>query len=273
MNMINREMFGTRGVIFSLLILGVLSTVCSSVDKNAKNPNAKERGLEIARIVENYNNGYGTELSNLEMILVQANGDEISRKMSIVLKEREKDGDMSLGEFSYPPDIKGIKLLTWTNKMGDDNQWLYLPSMNKTKMINSKNKMGSFMGSEFSFEDINSWEVEKYSYEYVSDDQFDGRNCWVIKRFPVEMSGYSAQKVWVDKEYKNPVKIEYYDRRGGLLKIGVFKNYQKNQNWWKVGSIHMKNKQTLKESIFSWKSREIGVKVDGDNFQPTSLED
>ena len=75
-------------------------------------------------------------------------------------------------------------MLTWTHKKEDDDQWLYLPSMKKVKRISShESKTGSFMGSEFSYEDLGSQEVEKYKYKFVKDDELSGRKAWLIERY------------------------------------------------------------------------------------------
>ena len=128
------------------------------------------------------------------------------------------------------------------------------------------------MGSEFSYEDLGSQEVEKYTHKWLKDVNVDGRDCWLMERVPVsKKSGYSKQVQWVDKEYRQPLKIEYFDRKGELLKVAVFKNYKKLKDWWRVHEIKMDNVQTRKSSIIKWSERKLPVEAYDEDFEADSF--
>jgi outer membrane lipoprotein-sorting protein len=232
----------------------------------------EQKGLEIARKSEKANNGFKGEKSTMEMILLNAAGEKIERKMDSKVRETTDDGDMSIITFKWPADVKGTKMLTWTHKKDDDDQWLYLPSIKRVKRISSRNKSGSFMGSEFSYEDLGSQEIEKYSYKHIKDEKLNGRDSWVLERVPNDKkSGYSKQVIWMDKEYLNATKTEYYDRKGDLLKTANFSNYKKFGEFWRAGKIEMTNHQTSKKSILTWSDRELGKKFSKRDFNKNSL--
>lgn len=234
----------------------------------------EERGLEIARAADRANAGFGTEVSSMEMKLINAHGETVDRKLSIQTIEGASDGDKSVAAFSWPADVNGTKLLTWSHKSDDDDQWLYLPAIKRIKRISARNKSGAFMGSEFAYEDLGSQEVEKYTYKFVREEQIDGRKVWVNERFPKdEGSGYARQIVYTDQEYMNPLKIEYFDRKNELLKTGVFSDYTKHGKFWRVGKIDMLNAQTKKRSILTWSKRKLGVELDEDDFESDALSD
>ena len=129
--------------------------------------------------------------------------------------------------FETPPDVKGTVSLTYSHGLQPDDQWLYLPALKRVKRINSKNKSGPFMGSEFAFEDIGSQEVEKYSYRYTGDEKANGVDCYVIERIPqYEYSGYTRQITWINKAEFRAEKIYFYDRKNSLLKTLVFTDYK-----------------------------------------------
>lgn len=234
----------------------------------------EERGLEIATLADKANNGFKGEQTTSEMILINAHGDRITRKSTMKTREVADDGDQSIIEFSWPADVKGTRMLTWSHKTKDDDQWLYLPALKRTKRINSSTKTGSFMGSEFSYEDISSQEVEKYTYKYIKDDTLNTRKVWVIERYPVDpRSGYSKQIVYIDQEYMNPVQIDYFDRKNELLKTSYFKDYKKYGNFWRQNEIEVINRQTQKSSILKWDSRKLGETYPAKDFQQNSLLD
>ena len=234
----------------------------------------EEEGLRIAKLTDEANNGYIGEYSEMEMVLINAHGDRTIRKLAAETIEVETDGDRSINTFHWPADVKGTRMLTWSHKDGDDDQWLYLPALKRVKRISSRNKSGSFMGSEFSYEDLGSQEVEEFAYKYLKDESLEGRDCWLLERKPVSSrSGYAREVVWMDKKYKNPIRIEYYDRKNELLKVGLFSKFEKYDKWWRANEIQMENVQTKKRSIITWNRRELGKSFSRDHFSADYLID
>lgn len=235
---------------------------------------AEDKGLQIATDADKADSGFLGERSTMEMVLVNAHGDEAKRKMKSLVQEGTDDGDRSVITFQWPADVKGTRMLTWTHKKGHDDQWLYLPSLKRVKRIASRNKSGAFMGSEFAYEDLGSQEPEKYSWKHLKDEAVGGRPAWVLERVPVDKkSGYSRQVVWMDQEYKGAVKIDYYDRKGELLKSAALTGYKKHGKYWRIGQIEMVNHQTRKKSRITWSDRALGEPSDADAFDPENLED
>jgi len=235
---------------------------------------AEDKGWEIAKKVEKANDGFQGETSTLEMTLINAHGDKTTRKMTSMVREKSGDGDLSRIEFRWPADVKGTRMLTWSHKKDNDDQWLYLPAIKRVKRISSRNKSGSFMGSEFSYEDLGSQEPEKFKHKFLGDETLSGRKVWKTQRIPTDKrSGYSKQIVWIDKQFMNAVKIQYYDRKGELLKTGTFSGYEKKGSWYRVGRIDMVNHQTRKKSSIVWKDRKLGVDIDEDEFDSDELSD
>jgi outer membrane lipoprotein-sorting protein len=232
----------------------------------------EQRGLELAKKVDVAQDGYKGESSTMEMVLVNAHGEKTTRKMKSEQIEVAGDGDRSRIEFEWPADVKGTRMLTWTHKTGNDDQWLFLPAINRVKRISSGNKSGSFMGSEFAYEDLGSQEVEKYKHKYLADETLNGRKTWKLERVPVDSeSGYSKLVSWVDQEYMNPLKIEYYDRKGELLKTATFSGYSKQGKWWRPGGISMVNHQTKKESHLTWRERKLSIELKDKAFESDEL--
>ena len=235
---------------------------------------AAKAGLEIAKKNDLANQGFVSERSVMEMKLINAHGDITTRRMKSEIVEGKNDGDKSIVIFEWPADVKGTKMLTHSKKTGDDQQWLFLPAIKRVKRISSRNKSGSFMGSEFSYEDLGSQEIEKFTYELLGEMKFEGRDVWHMKRVPTDKrSGYSKQIVWIDKEYHGPLKLEYYDRKGELLKTATFSDHKKFGKLWRIGKISVTNSQTSKQSIITWSERSVGAEVDEENFDSDNLAD
>ena len=145
-----------------LLLILTMSLLLLPLAAGAESP--EEKGLAIAREADRRDTGFGDSTANLLMVLRNRHGQESVRNIRVRTLEVEGDGDKSLSIFDNPKDVKGTAFLTFGHKVGDDDQWLYLPALKRVKRISSRNKSGSFMGSEFAYEDISSPEVEKYTY-------------------------------------------------------------------------------------------------------------
>lgn len=214
----------------------------------------EEKGLEIITEVDRRDTGFGDSKAELEMILKNRHGDETLRKLRMQTLEVIGDGDKSLTIFDSPRDVKGTAFLSFTHALEPDEQWLYLPALKRVKRISSSNKSGPFLGSEYAYEDMTSFEVPKFKYKYLRDEAVDGKDCFVIESYPqYEHSGYTRQIVWVEKERYIPLKVEYYDRKDALLKTQRYKGYQQYlDRYWRADEMLMENHQNGKSTVLKW---------------------
>ena len=129
------------------------------------------------------------------------------------------------------------------------------------------------MGSEFAFEDLSSQEVEKYTYSYLRDESLDGRDHFVVERIPVDpKSGYSRQEVWFDKEEYRIWKIDFYDRKGDLLKTLSASDYKQFLNqYWRAQKFVMINHQTGKSTDLRFEDWKFGNGFSEQDFNKNSL--
>ncbi len=227
----------------------------SLIALNANAETSQEKGLRIAKQADARDNGFKDLTANMQMILKNRAGKTSVRKIRIKTLEVQTDGDKSMSLFDSPADVKGTTMLTFSHGLKADNQWLYLPALKRVKRINSRNKSGPFMGSEFAFEDLGSQEVEKYTYNYLRDEACgQGWTCHVIERIPAyKHSGYSKQIGWMDTKEFRPVKVEFYDRKGSKLKTLVSSGYKEYiGRYWRPARMHMQNHLTGKSTTLTW---------------------
>jgi outer membrane lipoprotein-sorting protein len=231
-----------------LILLGMVSA-----QAQAETP--EEKGLQIATQADLRDQGFGDSVATMQMVLRNKRGDESSREVRVRTLEIEDDGDKSMSIFDAPADVKGTAFLTFSHINKPDDQWLYLPALKRVKRIASKNKSGPFMGSEFAYEDISSDEVDKYTYNYLRDETWEGMDCHVVERDPVDRnSGYTRQVAWYDKAELRPQKVDYYDRKNEHLKTLTFHEYRQYlDKFWRGMRYEMVNHQTGKSTTLSWK--------------------
>ena len=234
---------------------------------------AEDKGLKISKESKARDLGWTDSTAELEMILKNQHGQTSSRKMRLKSIEQHNDGDKSLTIFDSPRDVKGTAFLSFSHTQGNDDQWLYLPALKRVKRISSRNKSGSFMGSEFSFEDLTSFEVEKYNYLYLKDEVVDGENCWVITQYPLDKySGYKRRIVWIDQSEYRIRKTEFYDRKDTLLKTLKFTNFhQYLDKYWRSQKFEMVNHQSGKSTILNYTDFNMKTGLDEKDFNKNAL--
>ena len=210
---------------------------------------------EVAKKSEAIMSGFEDSISTMEMTLINAAGQKKVRTMKMKVLEGKSE-DKSLMEFLTPKDVKGTKFLSYEHVNKDDDQWLYLPALKRVKRIASKNKSGSFMGSEFSYEDLSAFNVDKYTYaegEAKIENGFYVGNSKPVSKY----SGYTKLVSYTDVKTFLIQKTEFYDRKGELLKVETFHDYRKIDGVYRIGKIIMKNVQNDKSTILIWKDEKI----------------
>ena len=249
----------------------VLLAITLAHDAHAQTP--EEKGLAIAREMDSRDSGWQDQRANLVMILRNRQGQESRRELRINTLEVEGDGDKSLTLFDSPRDVKGTAFLSFTHATEPDDQWLYLPALKRVKRISSRNKSGSFMGSEFAYEDLSSQEVEKYRYKWLRDEVLDGKQTMVVEYYPAyENSGYTRQVVWIDSEIRQVVRTEYYDRKNALLKTLTIDGYRQYlDRYWRADTMDMVNNQTGKSTTIEWSDYRFDTGLTDRDFDRSAL--
>ena len=240
----------------------------------SQNPESDATGLSIARESRSREEGFGNFTAQQVMVLRNKHGQESRRQLRVKVLEVPGAGDKSLFVFDEPRDVRGTALLVHAHRDRADDQWLYLPALKRVKRISSSNRSGSFMGSEFAYEDLSPPEVEKFTYRYLRDEPCGDLTCTVCERFPVDKkaSGYSRQVIWQDKDELRTWKVEYYDRKDAHLKtlsIGKYKQYL--DKYWRAGEMNMVNHLTGKSTDLTWADYQFRTKLKARDFSKTGL--
>jgi len=234
----------------------------------------EEKGLAIAKEAEKADNGWVNSSNSLTMTLKNKNGQTTVRKTHGFFLEVPGDGDMSMTIFDTPKDVKGTASMTYTHKIGDDDQWLYLPALKRVKRISSSNKSGPFMGSEFAFEDISSQEVEKFNHKYIGLVKVNGTVCHKIERYPVsKTSGYTKIIIYFHKENLRPEMLSFFDRKGSKLKTLMYSGYQQYlDQYWRATEMKMVNHLNGKETLLNFENYKFNdPNITKDSFTQNSL--
>jgi len=138
------------------------------------------------------------------------------------------------------PAVRGMGTLTWTYMFPKRQQdsWLWVPSLKKIRKISSANADDSFLGSDFTNEDILTRRFEDETYTLLREENFKGylcefdkktyfkdAPCFVIEAKPIKKPWYYSKRIlWVDKDTGGGIYEEMYDPLGRMFKT-LFKEY------------------------------------------------
>lgn len=214
---------------------------------------ALAKGLEIAQERKRRDLGWLDAEADMVMLLSNRYGTTSQREMRVMTLEVAGDGDKSLVVFDTPRDISGTALLTYAHVVGADDQWLYMPALKRVKRIASKNKSGPFVGSDFAYEDMVSFEVRKFQHRFLRAESLDGLDYFVVEQVPLDgLSGYSKQILWLDQEHLRVMRAEFYDKKLALVKELTLTDYQLHlEHYWRAHRLQMKNAQTGSETTLT----------------------
>ena len=187
---------------------------------------AQRPALDAAAIMER--NFQASKVTGIRMeasmVLMNDKGQRRERKNTTIVALQPNGVDSKFAvKFSTPADIRGTAFLQVEHSEGDDDLWIYLPALKKSRRLVASNKKDSFVGSDFSYGDVSLPKVSKYRHTLARTEPLDGVDCHVIESTPGDdtvkaNSGYSRKITWVRSDNFVEAKVEYYDLAGRLLK-------------------------------------------------------
>ena len=190
------------------------------------------------------------------MILYTRSGRQSIRKFrSKTLEGQGRNPSANLIVFEWPGDVRNSALLTHAYDNKADDQWLFLPSIQRVKRISSSARSGSFMGSEFAYEDMVDQGMDEYSHTWVRDEACPGGGgmCHVLDRKPKRRSGYSLQRVWMNVRHFYVQQVHYFDRGDRHVKTLVANGHRKHLGrYWRASRLQMQNHLTGKRTDLNW---------------------
>jgi len=251
----------------SALSLSLVSTLSFALTAE------EQKGLDISLEAKKRDLSWQDSTADMLMVLRNKQGQESIREIKMKSLEVLNDGDKSLTIFNKPRDVKGTAFLSFSHPVEADDQWLFLPALKRVKRISSRNKSGPFMGSEFAFEDLSSFEVEKYTYKYLGDEEVNGLQSFKVEQYPVdENSGYTRRVVWLDKDEYRAQKIDFYDRKDSLLKTLTYSGYKQYlAKHWRADKQEMINHQNGKSTELKWSNYNFKTGLSDSDFNRNSL--
>ena len=255
-----------------IITLGITLTPMTLAQSDSKQ--SQQARTVMARSLAS-DDGYGNSVAEYRMQLADRSGRVSSRELALrVLEATEQHEERSIVVFHKPRDLSGTALLSHARTLDDDLQWLYLPSLRRTKRISGANRSAPFVGSEFAFEDLAPQLLDKYTYDWIRSTDCAERACDVIRRTPsYARSAYSEQHVWIDQKDQQIQKIEFFNRAGQKHKTLTFHNYVHHENrYWRPQELRMLNHLNGKQTELQLLSIRFGTELSAGDFEKSNLD-
>jgi len=162
--------------------------------------------------------------------------------------DKEKDLSKSIMVFKAPAAVKNTRFLQIENDGRDNDKWIYLPALGRVRRISSSEGSSSFMGSDFTYDDMETRELEEDTHKLLREEKLGKYDCYVIESISkdIDDSQYSKRISWVSKDSFIPVKGELYSKKTGKVqKVMIIKqNIKKVQDIWTVFETVMEDKES-----------------------------
>lgn len=265
-----------RQIYLAAILVLISATVLSNTLTFADDP--KARG--IMEKVDARDDG-DNMTADMEMILIDKRGKKRVRRIHAFNKDKGED-ILKLMFFLEPMDVKDTAFLTYDydDASKDDDQWLYLPALRKTKRIASSDKTSSFMGSDFSYADMTKRALKNYDYKLLKEIDVRGHKAWLIESLPrtkrvIDQYGYTRSVLFVRQDNFVVIRAVHWVKEGKRLKYMDVKRLEFIDGIWQPTEIHMttkKAKHTLHKTIMKWHNVKFNQNLGEDLFTVRRME-
>lgn len=262
----------------SLLLIAVVLLFTSDVS-------AQE--LTAQEVIERMDARYDGDsaIADYTMTLIDRRDRRRSRELTMYRLDNDMDSKY-LAQFESPADIRGTSYLNfdWDDTNRDDDSWLYLPSLQRVKRIASSDTSDSFLGSDFTYADINGYEIDWYDFSFVNQSEIvNGEDCWVIEAVPKpefrdraeESTGYSRMQLWISKEKFVQLQAQAWELRGNRIKYFSATELELIDNIWtpqQLQAITTRNERVEHSSVLQINNIEYNVEIPDSVFTTENMQ-
>lgn len=210
--------------------------------------------ITVETIMEKYQKAFyyaGNDMkAKVLMTLINKEGKMRIRELVMLRKNMQKNGEQKyFMYFINPADVRRTTFVVWKYPKRDDDRWLFIPAINLVSRIAANDKHSSFVGSDFTYENVSGRDLESDTHNLIGEETINERNCYKVEITPIDESGFSKRILWIDKSTYLPVKEDYYDIQGELYKIFTAEKIEEIEGIWTIIKRTMENVKTGHKTI------------------------
>ncbi len=266
------------------LLVAVLGSTYSLLFVSSSLSAAEYTAQEVMYMADQRYDG-DSSVAEITMVLIDRRDRQRVRDLRLYSKDYGVD-TKTLSLFESPADIRGTAYLNfdWKETQRDDDSWLYLPALQRVKRLASSDTSDSFLGSDFTYADINGIEVDWYDYNFINESEMvDGEDCWVIEIIPKpafkdraeEATGYSKMQSWISKEKILQMRGQVWELRGNRIKFFTSSEVEEVEGIWTVKrlqAVTTRNNRQEHASVLQINSIDYNVDVSDELLTTESMQ-
>ena len=219
-----------------------------------------------------------TSESKATMEIVNKKG--VKRVREVLMKEKDFGSEKkSVIVFQTPKDVAGVAYLSIEYEKKNDgtkkdsDNWLYMPAMKKTRRISGSESEGDFMGTDFTYSDMDELDLDKENYTLLGTEKIGDEECFKIEAVRKDTSKKEPRRiVWISTENFMLYKAEYFDRQNALHRVLTCENIEKIDGYYSSGKMTIKNVQTEHYTVLTRSQIAFDKDISDSIFTVSALE-
>lgn len=197
------------------------------------------------------------------------------RELAFVAAARRHDPPLSksIVRFSAPPDLAGAGFLQIQHRDGDDDRYLFLPALKRSRRISGNLRGSTFMGTDFSFADLDRRDLRNSQARMIGREKVGSASCYVVDVIPRQGdSQYSHMELWVRADNFLTLRSKMYDKANVLMKTFEAREVRRVSGSWFVSKSMMTDHKHDHTTLLTLHSIMVDVDIPDEEFTVRALE-
>ncbi len=250
--------------------------VLSIVSFPAVNTARAEGELTATEIMEKSQESFyyqGEDMkAKVSMGLIDKNGKTRSRVMTMLRMNDSEGGNQKFFIYFHEPgDVKNMTFMVWKYLDKEDDRWIYIPAVDLIRRIASDDKRSSFVGSDFTYEDISGRGAAADDHTLLRTEKLGESDCYVIESIPKEKTDHVRRLSWIDIETMLPLKEEYYDAQNAMFRVFTADHIETVSTFPTVMKRTMSNLKTGHRTVVTFRSISYNLGLEEGDFSERHL--
>jgi hypothetical protein len=158
--------------------------------------------------------------AKVTMELVTDTGQKRTRVLTLLRRNDPKSRNQKYFLYFHEPgDVRRTAFLVWKYPDKDDDRWIFIPAVNMVRRVAARDSRSSFVGSDFTYEDISGRDLSADTHTLVREEKLGDAECYVVESVPKSSTDYARKLAWIDKTTFLSLKEEYYDVQNQLARV------------------------------------------------------
>jgi hypothetical protein len=205
----------------------------------------------------------------VSMRLIDKKGKERNREFSMLRIDIDEGGNQKY--YTYlrkPSDVSRLSFMVHKAVGGNDKRWIYVPAVDLVKPISADDKNSSFVGSDFSYEDVSGrhWTEDKHTLLPI-DTAIGEKAVYVIESIPLEpYKGFAKKISYIDKNSDLPLLENYFDKKDKMIRTFRADKIETIDGIMTVTTRSMENLKKGSKTIVEFKNINYNIGLDENVF-------